>query len=125
MQVIGSDLRTAERNFLDNQARMETLVRDLKERLSRVRAGGGQQGRERPGDAHHPLSGRMQRSVSMSDHKTASASGRTARVSRTHIGTVWPCTMKLSPIGRNRSDGILDNYGTHRVCLLEPTLYGT
>ena len=43
MQVIGSDLRTAEGNFLDNQARMETLVRDLKERLSRVRVGGGHQ----------------------------------------------------------------------------------
>ena len=43
MQVIGSDLRTAEGNFLDNQARMEMLVRDLKERLSRVRVGGGQQ----------------------------------------------------------------------------------
>ena len=41
MEVIGSDLRTADRNFLDNQARMEALVRDLKERLSRARAGGG------------------------------------------------------------------------------------
>ena len=42
MEVIGSDLRTTDRDFLDNQARMEALVRDLKERLGRVRAGGGQ-----------------------------------------------------------------------------------
>ena len=42
MEVIGSNLRTADRYFLDNQARMEDLVRDLKERLGRVRAGGGQ-----------------------------------------------------------------------------------
>ena len=42
MEVIGSDLRTAERDFLDNQARMEALVRELKERLAQVRAGGGQ-----------------------------------------------------------------------------------
>ena len=43
MEAIGSNLRTADRNFLDNEARMKTLVRDLKERLSRARAGGGQQ----------------------------------------------------------------------------------
>ena len=42
MEVIGSNLRTTDRDFLDNQARMEALVRDLKERLERVRAGGGQ-----------------------------------------------------------------------------------
>ena len=42
MEVIGSNLRIADRNFLDNQARMEDLVRDLKERLGRARAGGGE-----------------------------------------------------------------------------------
>ena len=42
MEVIGSNLRTANRDFLDNQARMESLVRDLKERLTQARAGGGQ-----------------------------------------------------------------------------------
>ena len=40
MEVIGSNVRTADRYFLDNQARMEDLVRDLKDRLGRVRAGG-------------------------------------------------------------------------------------
>ena len=42
MEVIGSDLRVADRNFQDNQARMEALVRDLKERLAHVRGGGGE-----------------------------------------------------------------------------------
>ena len=42
MEVIGSNLRTADRDFLDDQARMDGLVRDLKERMTRVRAGGGQ-----------------------------------------------------------------------------------
>ena len=42
MEVIGSDLHTADPHFLDNEARMKALVRDLKERLSRARAGGGQ-----------------------------------------------------------------------------------
>ena len=42
MEVIGSDLRAADRNFQDNQARMEALVRDLKERLAQVRGGGGE-----------------------------------------------------------------------------------
>ncbi len=41
MEVIGSNLRTANQDFLDNQARMEALVRDLKERLARARTGGG------------------------------------------------------------------------------------
>ena len=40
MDVIGSNLRTRDRDFLDNQARMEALVRDLKERLAQVRTGG-------------------------------------------------------------------------------------
>ena len=42
MEVIESNLRTADGDFLDNRARMEALVRDLKERLGQVRAGGGQ-----------------------------------------------------------------------------------
>ena len=42
MEVIESNLRTADRDFLDNRARMEALVRDLKERLGRARAGGGE-----------------------------------------------------------------------------------
>ena len=42
MEVIGSNLRTGNRDFLDNQSRMEELVRDLKERLAQVRTGGGQ-----------------------------------------------------------------------------------
>ena len=42
MEVIGSNLRTSNQDFLDNQARMEDLVRDLKGRLAQVRAGGGQ-----------------------------------------------------------------------------------
>ena len=37
MEVIESNLRTADRDFLDNQVRMEALARDLKERLGRVR----------------------------------------------------------------------------------------
>ena len=42
MEVIGSNLRTADRDFQDNRARMEALVRDLKERLAQARTGGGQ-----------------------------------------------------------------------------------
>ena len=42
MEVIGSNLRAADRNFQDNQARMGALVRDLKERLAGVRGGGGE-----------------------------------------------------------------------------------
>ena len=42
MEVIASNVRTADRDFLDNQARMEALVWDLKERLGRARAGGGE-----------------------------------------------------------------------------------
>ena len=42
MEVIGSNLRAADRNFQDNQARMEALVRDLKDRLAGVRGGGGE-----------------------------------------------------------------------------------
>ncbi len=42
MEVIKSNLRTADRDFLDNRARMEAMVRDFKERLTQVRAGGGQ-----------------------------------------------------------------------------------
>ena len=42
MEVIASNVRTADRDFLDNQARMEALVRDLEERLGRARAGGGE-----------------------------------------------------------------------------------
>ena len=42
MEVIGSNLRTADRDFLDNQARMKALVGDLKERLGQVRASGGE-----------------------------------------------------------------------------------
>ena len=34
MEVIGSNLRTADRDFLDNQARMEALVRDMKDRMA-------------------------------------------------------------------------------------------
>ena len=42
MEVIGSNLRTADPDFQDNRARMEALVKDLKERLEQARAGGGQ-----------------------------------------------------------------------------------
>ncbi len=42
MEVIGSNLRTAAPDFQDNRARMEALVKDLKERLEQARAGGGQ-----------------------------------------------------------------------------------
>ncbi len=42
MEVIESNLRTADRDFLDNHARMETLARELKARLGQVRAGGGE-----------------------------------------------------------------------------------
>ena len=42
MEVIASNVRTADRDFLENQARMEALVRDLEERLGRARAGGGE-----------------------------------------------------------------------------------
>ena len=42
MEVIGSNLRTADPDFQDNRARMAALVKDLKERLEQARAGGGQ-----------------------------------------------------------------------------------
>ena len=42
MEVIASNLRTADRDFLDNQARMEALVRDLKERSGPGALGGGE-----------------------------------------------------------------------------------
>ena len=42
MEVISSNLRTADPQFRDNQVRMETLVRELKERLGQARAGGEQ-----------------------------------------------------------------------------------
>ena len=42
MEVIDSNLRTADRDFRDNQARMAALVHDLKDRLGQARAGGGQ-----------------------------------------------------------------------------------
>ena len=42
MDVIGSNLRTADPGFADNQARMVALVRELKERMARARQGGGQ-----------------------------------------------------------------------------------
>ena len=42
METIGSNLRT-DRHFLHNQARMEALVQNLRDRLAQVRAGGGQQ----------------------------------------------------------------------------------
>ena len=48
MEVIGSNLRTADQDFQDNQARNEALVLDLKERMAHVRAGGG----ERAVDLH-------------------------------------------------------------------------
>ena len=42
MEVISSNLRTADRDFLERRKRMEPLIRDLKDRMERVRAGGGQ-----------------------------------------------------------------------------------
>ena len=42
MEVIASNVRTGDRDFLDNQARMGALVQDLKKRLGRARAGGGE-----------------------------------------------------------------------------------
>ena len=42
MDVIGSNLPNADPGFADNQARMEALVRKLKERLAQARQGGGQ-----------------------------------------------------------------------------------
>ena len=42
MEVIGSNIRTTDPQFRDNQARMEILARDLKDRLALARAGGGQ-----------------------------------------------------------------------------------
>ena len=42
MEIIGSNVRTGDRDFLDNQARMQDLVRELKERLAQARSGGGQ-----------------------------------------------------------------------------------
>ena len=41
MEVIGSNLRTADPDFADNQTRMAALVRELKDRLAQARAGGG------------------------------------------------------------------------------------
>ena len=46
MDVISSNLRTADPHFLDNQARMEEMVKDLETRLGQVRAGGGEQAME-------------------------------------------------------------------------------
>ena len=43
METIGSNLRTADPDFRNNQARMEVLVQDLRDRLAQVRGGGGQQ----------------------------------------------------------------------------------
>ena len=42
MEAISSNLRTGDQVFLDNKARMEELVRDLKDRLAEARSGGGQ-----------------------------------------------------------------------------------
>ena len=42
MEAIESNIRTGDREFLDNQARMEALVNDLKQRLAQVRQGGGE-----------------------------------------------------------------------------------
>ena len=42
MDVIGSNLPNADPGFADNQARMEALVGELKERLAQARQGGGQ-----------------------------------------------------------------------------------
>ena len=42
MEVIGSNLRTADPDFADNQARMTALVRELRDRLTQARAGGGE-----------------------------------------------------------------------------------
>ena len=42
MEIIGSNLRTSDYDFQDNQARMEVLVQDLKRRLAEARSGGGQ-----------------------------------------------------------------------------------
>ena len=43
MDVIGSNLPRSDPNFADNQARMEAMASELKERLSQARRGGGQQ----------------------------------------------------------------------------------
>ena len=43
MDLIGSNMPNADPNFADNQARMGALVRELKERLSETRQGGGRQ----------------------------------------------------------------------------------
>ena len=42
MEVISSNIRTGDQDFLDNKARMAQLVRDLKDRLAEARSGGGQ-----------------------------------------------------------------------------------
>ena len=42
MEILSSNIRTADREFLDNKASMEALVRNLKERLATTRSGGGQ-----------------------------------------------------------------------------------
>jgi len=41
MEEISSNLRTGDRDFLDNKSRMEELVREMKDRLALVRTGGG------------------------------------------------------------------------------------
>ena len=43
MEVIRSNLQTSDPDFLDNRARMEALVHELKERLAQVRSAGRQQ----------------------------------------------------------------------------------
>ena len=42
MEIIASNLRTSDPDFRDNQARMGALVRDMKDRMAQVRAGGGE-----------------------------------------------------------------------------------
>ena len=41
-EVIGSNLRTSDRDFLNNRPAWRALEHDLKERLAQVRSGGGQ-----------------------------------------------------------------------------------
>ena len=42
MEIIGSNLRTSDQEFRDNQARMQALVQDLRQRLAQARSGGGE-----------------------------------------------------------------------------------
>ena len=49
MESIGTNLRTTDPQFLDNRARMEALVGELKERLAQARAGGSR----RAVELHH------------------------------------------------------------------------